>query len=113
MVRWSHRKVLFPTKVFERFYEILRQKDSESSERQYLRTMNLIQYVGLNEIEAGMELLLESHGEDLYEDMKELVLTEGHRPSATTTAGQMPLNPRLSEYDSLIPSHTHKEVSGL
>lgn len=113
MVRWSHRKVLFPTEVFEVFYARLCKKDRESAERQYLRCMNLIQYVGLKEIEAGMELLLDSHGEDLYEDIKELVLTEGHRPFAATAGAQSPLNPRLSEYDSLIPSHPHQEVSGL
>lgn len=109
MVRWAHRRVLFPSPTFESFYNQLRARDEESAERQYLRCLNLIHYVRLSEIETGMELLANGRSDDLYAELKALLLSPGDRLGEEKT--QYPINPRLSEYDSLIPSL--QEVSGI
>lgn len=109
MVRWAHKAILFPEAVFTRFYEHLgRLLPDGGAEREYLRAINLIQYTTLSEIGAGMELVLEGASTSPFEDLKELVLTSGHHPpgsSGVTTSvlDQIPLCPKLSMYDGLIP----------
>jgi transposase len=107
MVRWSHRAILFPTPVFTRFYERLKQLAADGAEREYLRAINLVQYTTLAEIGAGMELVLESGGCNLFEHLKDLILSGGHHPQAAAppvaALSQIPLKPELSMYDCLIP----------
>lgn len=108
MVRWAHKAILFPEAVFTRFYEHLGRLLSDGAEREYLRAINLIQYTTLAEIGAGMELVLEAGSTSPFEDLKALVLTSGHHPpgSSSVTAvllDQIPLCPKLSMYDDLIP----------
>lgn len=109
MVRWAHKAILFPTAVFTHFYEHLgRLLPDGGAEREYLRAINLIQYTTLSEIGAGMELVLEGESISPFEDLKALVLTNGHHPPgpasmATSVLDQIPLCPKLSMYDALIP----------
>lgn len=109
MVRWSHRGILFPNKNFTKYYEHLKKRCFDSAEREYLRSINLVQYTTLAEIGVGMELVLETIEKDLSVDpfiaLKELLLGPDRRPPTTTEliAEQVPLCPMLSDYDSLIP----------
>ena len=108
MVRWAHKAILFPQPVFTRFYERLGSLFPDGAEREYLRAINLIQYTTLAEIGAGMELVLETQSTNPFEDLKALVLTSGHHSPATSSVpavilGQIPLCPKLSMYDGLIP----------
>ena len=106
MVRWAHREILFPQPTCHRFFNRLKKIEGYDAEREYLRSINLIQYVPLSEIIAGMELVLEVQSQKLFEDLKDLLITE-RRPapiiSMISALGQSPLQPRLSDYDSLIP----------
>ena len=108
MVRWAHRAILFPTPVFSRFYERLKQLFPDDAEREYLRAINLVHYTTLAEIGAGMELVLEAASLCPFEHLKELVLAGGHHPptagpAAAVVPTQIPLHPELTMYDSLIP----------
>ncbi len=106
MVRWAHREILFPTEVFKKFYRRLKTINSSGAEREYLRSINLVQYTPLSEIAAGMELVLETKSEQLFEELRELLLSE-RRPAdvieMTHHFAQSPINPKLSDYDSFIP----------
>lgn len=106
MVRWAHKDLLFPLPVFEKFYKRLRATDSQSSEREFLRSVNLIHFTTLSEIAVGMELILETKTQTIFDDLRELLL--GRRAPCdvieiSTRENQSPLNPRLSLYDSFIP----------
>ena len=108
MVRWAHRAILFPAPVFTRFYGRLGDLFPDGAEREYLRAINLVQYTTLAEIGAGMELILESQSTTPFEDLKVLLLTPGHYPPEPggmppNLPQQIPLCPKLSMYDSLIP----------
>jgi hypothetical protein len=106
MVRWAHRHILFPTAVCEKFYKQLKKIDSYSAEREYLRAINLVLNTTFTEINAGMELVLETASQTLFDDLRELLFGE-RRPAdvieITSRLNQSPLKPELSQYDSLIP----------
>src|SRR5262249_34561622 len=106
MVRWAHRDILFPNESFRRFYRLL-QKKSDAPESQFLKAINLIQYVTLSEISVAMELVMESAVENIFEELKTLLLIEGHKPK-TQLIDQVALVPDLKQYDELIP---HKELA--
>ena len=118
MVRWAHRTILFPTPVCEKFYQRLRKIESYSAEREYLRAVNLVLNISLSEIIAGMELVLETETQNLFDDLRELLFGE-RRPAEvieiTSRLEQSPLKPDLSYYDSLIPgvsNETRRTDSG-
>jgi len=106
MVRWAHRAILFPAPVCEKFYERLKKIEGYGAEREYLRSINLIHYISFSEIMAGMELVLETQSQTFFDDLRTLLLGE-RRPAQvidiTSRLGQSPLQPGLSQYDSLIP----------
>jgi hypothetical protein len=106
MVRWAHRAILFPSPVCEKFYQRLKKIEGYGAEREYLRSINLIHHTELSEILAGMELVLETESLKLFDDLRRLLLGE-RRPAEvidiTSRFNQNPLNPKLSQYDSLIP----------
>ena len=106
MVRWAHRAILFPAPVCEKFYERLKKVEGYGAEREYLRSINLIHYISFSEIMAGMELVLETQSQTFFDDLRTLLLGE-RRPAQvidiTSRLGQSPLQPGLSQYDSLIP----------
>ena len=102
MVRWAHRSILFPTDICQSFYQRLRKQDPSSCEREYLRVINLIQHVNWKDLSSAMELHLESDEAFSFEFIKELLL--GHSPQVIDINHQQkPLQPQLSQYDSLIP----------
>jgi len=106
MVRWAHREILFPSNTCQRFYDLLKKQEGHSAERDYLRSINLIQYVPFSEIVTGMELVLEANSEQLFNDLRDLLLHE-RRPAdvidINSWFNQNPLQPNLSEYDRFIP----------
>ena len=106
MVRWPHRGILFPNEVFKRFYAKLQKIYPDSAEREFLRTINLIQYTSLSEIEAGIELVLGASAPCSFDEMRRIILGDGHRPVDPNDPriAQIPLKPELSIYDSLIPN---------
>ncbi len=104
MIRWSHREILFPLPQFRRYYAFLQKRFPECAERQFLQGINLIQYVTINEISLAMELVMESDSHDPFDDLKRILLTDGHRPNHQEHLNQKKLSPRLSMYDSLIPN---------
>lgn len=108
MVRWAHKELLFPKPIFKTYYARLQKLFGYAAEREYLRTINLVQYVPLTEIAAGIELVLESESLSPFEDVKHLVLDLGSMPSRAGdhALSQEPLSPVLSIYDNLIPSLT-------
>jgi len=111
MVRWAHRAVLFPAPVCEKFYARLQKIEGYAAEREYLRSVNLVQHTSFSEIIAGMELVLETPSLTLFDDLRTLLLGE-RRPASvidiTSRLNQSPLKPRLSSYDSLIPKEEKK-----
>ena len=108
MIRWAHRHILFPNPIFEKFYEQLKSLDPSSCEREFLKSINLVHYANLSDIQAGMELVLEHHKSDLFEKLKELLLGE-RRPSNVINIEQKPLKPNLRDYDVFIPQPITKE----
>jgi transposase len=106
MVRWAHREMLFPSPICKKFYARLKKIEGYGAEREYLRSINLVLHISLSEIVAGMELILETPSEKLFDDLRELLLGE-RRPAKvidiTSRLNQSPLKPELSNYDRLIP----------
>ncbi len=102
MIRWAHRKILFPEASFDHFYQYLKKIKPYSSESEYLKSLNLIHHTTLNELKAGIEIILESGSLEPFADLKYLLNSHGHSPNVS--GGQPPLNTDLSQYDSLIPT---------
>jgi transposase len=109
LVRWAHRKILFPSQVFENFYTHIKKIDELGAEREFLRSINLIQFVPLSEIEAGMELVLENPSHHPFEDLRDLLLGERRPQRLVIPIEQTPLKPELSVYDELIPKSEEKK----
>jgi hypothetical protein len=111
LVRWAHRAVLFPDPVCEKFYARLQKIEGYAAEREYLRSVNLIQHTLFSEIIAGMQLVLETQSLTLFDDLRTLLLGE-RRPASvidiTSRLNQSPLTPNLSSYDRLIPKEGKK-----
>jgi transposase len=112
LVRWAHRDILFPNPAFRSFYKKLEAIDEASAPREFLRSVNLVQFVALSEIEVGMELLLPSRDSaPLFDQLKELLLGV-RRPAPiielTRRLEQKPLQPELAQYDKLIPVSERK-----
>ena len=106
MVRWAHRAILFPSPICDKFYARLKKIEGFGAEREYLRSINLVLHAPLSEIVAGMELVLESESEKLFDSLREILFGE-RRPCDVIQLnfdhGLEPIKPELSKYDSLIP----------
>lgn len=106
MVRWAHRDILFPSPTFRRYYELLKQIDPLGAEREFLRSVNLIQHTSFEDIEAAMSLVVEREGEDPYGDLSELLLAG---PPSAQLQNQPPIVVNLKQYDALIPTPTQED----
>ncbi|MGE3759870.1 MAG: IS21 family transposase [Pseudobdellovibrionaceae bacterium] len=109
MVRWRHRHILFGHGAFEKLYEVLQQRHKDTpgeAEREFLRTLNLVQHVPVSEIACAVGLVLDSEPPGpIFEEVKSLLLIE-RRPTVidiTSRINQTPLIPDLKTYDQLIP----------
>jgi transposase len=112
MIRWKHREILFPEKIFRDLYRRLKSQENHpgASEREFLRIMNLIHHTPLSEIQCALEIVL---GQpvgvmNIFMEVKDLLLVE-RRPEAlvidlSTRFGQTPISPNLKDYDQLIPN---------
>lgn len=105
MLRWAHRDVLFPLPAFDRLYKKLRAIDETSAEREFLKTLNLVQHTQIEEIATAVELVLETASESLFQDVKTLLFGERKPEARTAVLSQMKLKPTLSSYDNLIPQN--------
>jgi hypothetical protein len=103
MVRWAHRHLLFPREEFQRYFDWLTIRLGDAAEREFLKSINLIQHTNLSDIAAGIELIMENDSSSPFLDLKNLLIGSGHRPTAEAAPRQLSLQPRLSMYDSLIP----------
>ncbi len=105
MIRWAHREILFPAPELNAFYNRLRHQDSSGAEREFLRTVNLVQQIPMPEIIAAVGLVLEMSSVS-FEAVKELLLVE-RRPgkilALSERHNQQPIVPNLGAYDELIP----------
>lgn len=103
MVRWAHKEVLFPSNVFHQFFAFLGVTNAESQEREYLKTLNLIQYVSLAEIEIAMDIVRISNSKFPFDDAKTLLLCA--KELTWNSIEQTPLRPSLALYDDFIPNN--------
>lgn len=107
MVRWAHREILFPSPIFKKYYKYLQRRLGYGAESEYLKSLNLIQNYPLEELTAGIGLLLEAKSKNPFDDLKTLIaLPDGSlaEHSSWLTQCQPPINVELSFYDSLIPA---------
>jgi transposase len=107
MIRWAHRKILFPDPELDRYYGYLKKTQPFAAESEFLKSINLIHYVTLSEIVAGVSLIIETQSKSPFYDLKTLVMSNGHFPPSsgdTHVLCQPPINIELSQYDSLIPA---------
>lgn len=114
MVRWSHKDALFPHAIYKKLYNRLKRIASFKAEHDYLKILNLIQYTDINELTLAIEIALESNLEDLYGQIKELILNEHHPDNVfdiSEKMNQKRLNVELSDYDSLIPKGEKNDSS--
>ena len=106
MIRWRHREILFPIPPFKRFYEKLAAISElpGDAEREFLKTVNLVQHASLAEIALGIEIAMDA-GSVSFDEIRSLVLVDGHRPADISDPrySQIPLKPEMSQYDNLIP----------
>ncbi len=105
MVRWAHRELLFPTEVQKRFYQRLKQHDELGAEREFLKTINLVQHVPMAELVTAMGLVLET--DDIsFDSVKELLCIARRPENVIAIAEKMnqePIKPNLQDYDQLVP----------
>lgn len=107
MIRWAHRELLFPEKSFQQFYQWLGKVYPEAREREYLKSINLVQYVSLKEIGLGMDIVQKTKSTKPFDDLKTLLLLTSSDLGAVIS--QSPLQTKLSSYDDLIPNN--QEIS--
>lgn len=116
MIRWQHRQILFPEKTFADLYRKLKSQAVHpgEGEREFLRIMNLVHHVPLNEIKCAIELVLGANfTSGIFAEVRDLLLVE-RRPEASvidlSRFMQIQLSPNLKVYDELIP--TNQGVTG-
>lgn len=109
MIRWKHKDLLFPSEVFRRFYEALKALDPSSAEREFLKSINLVHYATLKDIEAGMDLVLCHQADRYFEALRDLLLVERRPGNVIDIQALRPLTPDLNEYDQFIPKPQSKE----
>jgi hypothetical protein len=111
MIRWQHREILFPEKIFRNLYRRLKSKESHpgESEREFLRVVNLIHHTSLSEIKCALEIVLGLESVvNIFMEVKDLLLVE-RRPEAlvidlNARFAQIPVIPNLKDYDQFIPN---------
>ena len=101
MVRWAHREILFPSPTFKKYYGYLKEKDPLLAEKEFLKSVNLIQHTSWMDLEVGLSIILENKSLQPFEDLKELLLDE-KRPPSTQWVDQPKILPNLNSYDYFI-----------
>lgn len=97
--RYAYRESLFPSLIFRRTYEVLKDSiRSEQADKTYLRILHFAASHSQSDTELALEILLgENAIPDLYA-VKELVLGQKTKPTPDIAE----LKPNLSSYDELI-----------
>lgn len=107
MVRWAHRELLFPEPSFHRYFKWLQRILPDAEEREYLKSINLIQFVSLKDIGLAMDIVQKNKSRTPFDDLKALLLLTS-TPSLAVV-DQKPIQTVLSTYDDLIPRN--QEIS--
>ena len=102
MVRWAHKDILFPSDSFHKYFNYLAHLNPESQEREYLKTINLIQYVTLSDIEIAIDIVRKAASKYPFDDAKTLLLSP---KELLQPIDQTPLKPMLAIYDFFIPNN--------
>ncbi len=103
MIRWGHKKALFPNTTFSTLYEYLKRKTSYRAEQDYLKILNLIHNTTIGELTIAIELVLECKTDDIYFKICELLFKENNPASNNKTFEQPNLTIDLETYNNLIP----------
>ncbi len=105
LARWKHKDILFQNASCKRLFCFLKKHNPEKAEKEFLKTINLIQHVPLTEIATAIDIALEGGSNDLFEDIKILVLPkEGYSEGIVQAINQPSIKPNLNQYDLFIPS---------
>lgn len=102
MIRWAHRDILFPHPVFSKYHKQLEKIIPERANAEFLKSLSLIHQVSISDLQAAIELVLESGSTAPSEDLKKLALGHGHYPKSVFY--QPPIDFNLSKYNELIPA---------
>jgi transposase len=102
MVRWAHKEILFPSDSFHKYFAYLGHLYPEAQEREYLKTINLIQYVTLSDIEIAIDIVRKASSKHPFDDAKTLLLST---KEPLQPIEQTPLKPTLATYDFFIPNN--------
>ena len=105
MMRWAHKRVLFPSAHAKAFYENLQSLDQDTAEKNYLTCFYFTLAHGWSEVEAAMEML-SNHANPVLEFALLFQKTEWLAP-----AGPEPITPNIEKYNKHIPNledYTHE-----
>jgi hypothetical protein len=104
--RYRYREELFPTLVFRRGYDALRQYRGERADVEYVRILHLAATTMESEVDTALQLLLEAGKPFEFGDVKSLVDVTP-RPGM---AHIVPLVPDLRKFDNLLTGECHVRV---
>jgi len=104
--RYKFREELFPTLVFRRAYDALVAWRGERADVDYVRILHLAANAIEQDVDAALEVLLESGERFDYADVKALVCLEQPAPVETVS----PLKPNLKDFDQLLEGASYDEV---
>lgn len=104
LIRWKYRDIFLSDPNFNRLYHKFKGWDESRAEREFLKTMNLIQYTTLAEISIATSLLIDQPADRLYEEIKNLVLLDSFPGHSSGSIIQAPIQTDLNQYDLLIPN---------
>jgi hypothetical protein len=94
--RYQYRKELFPSLIFRRTYDVLKERTPAVADREYLQILFQAAMVSESEVATALEILLEEGGMLNSETVKSLVETKREVPAVRIRT------PSLSAYDRLL-----------
>ena len=103
--RYKFREELFPTLTFRRAYDQLTEWRGERADVEYVRILHLAACTMEQDVEAALEVLLDSGERFDYWDTKALVQPEQPAPAETISR----LEPNLAKFDELLKGASHDD----
>jgi transposase len=105
--RYKFREELFPTLAFRRAYDMLTSWRGERADVDYVRILHLAASTMEQDVEAALEVLLDSGDRFDYRDVKALVQPE--KPALVETISR--LQPDLAAFDELLKGASYDDES--
>jgi hypothetical protein len=96
--QYRYHDALFPSLVFRRAYDRLRQQQPSRADQQYVRLLHLAATTSESEVETALSLLLDAGTAPTHEAVRELV--QGQPNPAVPQLSPAALD--LSSYDQLL-----------